>query len=288
MTDYNTRRLKDRLVLALCFASLVFAMIPLGSILFEVVRNGAPALSVDFLTSPPSPLGQQGGGVGTAIQGTLILIGLTSLITVPVGVMSGVYLAEFGTTHNSRLLQLTARTIRLFNDVLASFPSIVVGIFVYVLIVIAIGRFSTIAGAIALSIIMLPIVTRTTEESVKLVPSTIREASLALGIRRWRTIVSVVLTSARSGLITGIMIAVSRIAGETAPLIMTILGSELFFTGLAEPMDALPLRIWRLALLPSDYARQQAWAAALVLILIVLALNVTVRMSSRGRHRIGK
>ncbi len=271
----TARRYKDRLVFGLSLLCVVLASIPLVSILVEVVRNGAPALSLEFLTSPPGVIGQPGGGVGNAIQGTFILLGLTCLIGVPIGVLSGVYLAEFG---NNKV----GRIVRFLNDVLAQFPSIIVGILAYSLIVLAIGSFSTIAGAIALSIIMLPVVTRTTEESIKLVPSTIRDAAMALGIRRWRTTISVVLTTARKGIVTGTMLAVARITGETAPLILTVLGSQLYFSGLDKPVDALPLRIWRLALLPYSYAREQGWGAALVLILIVLGLNVIVRIAARG------
>lgn len=208
----------------------------------------------------------------------MILIALTCLIGVPLGVMSGIYLAEFGSNSFGRV-------IRFLNDVLTEFPSIVIGIFIYIVVVLAIGSFSAIAGAVALSIIMLPIVARTTEESLKLVPNSIREAATALGIRRWRIIVSILLSAARSGMVTGIMLSVARIAGETAPLIMTILGNQWFFTGINEPMDALPLRIWRLALLPYDYAHQQGWGAALILILIVLTLNVSVRLLTRGKYR---
>jgi phosphate transport system permease protein len=281
MTSYAIRRFKDKLALILSFLCVVVAIIPLGSILIEVVKNGAPALSIQFLTSPPGAVGEAEGGIANSIQGTLILIGLTSLIGVPLGLMSGVYLAEFGDN-------AFGRTIRFFNDVLMQFPSIVVGIFVYMLIILALGSFSTIAGAVALSIIMLPIVTRTTEESIKLVPNSTREAAMALGIRRWRTTISIVLNSARSGIVTGTLLSIARIAGETAPLIMTILGSQWFFAGLTAPMDALPLRIWRLALLPYDYAHQQGWGAALILIIIVLTLNVGVRFATRGRYTAGR
>ena len=278
MSSYTIRKFKDRLVFSLAFFCVVIAIIPLGSILFEVVRNGAPALSIEFLTQTPGPVGQPGGGIANAIEGTLILIGFTCLIGVPLGVMSGIYLSEYGDNK-------FGRTVRFFNDVLAEFPSIVVGIFVYVFVVLALGSFSVIAGAISLAIIMLPVVSRTTEESLKLVPNSIREASMALDIRRWRTIVSVVLSTGRGGIITGVMLSVARIAGETSPLIMTILGSQWFFAGFNQPMDALSLRVWRLALLPYDYAHQQGWGAALVLIMIVLTLNVVVSIVTKGRYR---
>lgn len=281
MQDYAVRKFKDRLAYILGLLCVVIAIIPLGSVLFEVIKNGLPAINIEFLSKPPGAIGQPEGGIANAIEGTLILIGLTCLIGVPLGVLSGVYLAEFGDNRFGRL-------VRLSNDVLAQFPSIVIGIFAYLVIVLALGSFSPLAGAIALSIIMLPIITRTTEESLKLVPNTIREAAMALGVRRWRTTISVVLTSAKSGIVTGIMLSVARIAGETAPLIMTILGSQWFFSGFTAPMDALPLRIWRLALLPYDYSHQQGWGAALVLILLVLVLNIGARFFTRGKYRVGR
>jgi phosphate transport system permease protein len=229
-------------------------------------------LSFQFLTAN----GLQ-GGIGPAIQGTLILIGLTSLIGVPIGVLSGVYLAEFGNN-------MYASVMRTINDVLTEFPSIVVGITAFTVIVIGVtGTFSPLAGAIALSFMMIPIVARTTEESLKLVPTSIREASLALGVHRWRTILSVVLPAGSKGLITGTLLSVARIAGETAPILLTILGNTYFFQGFNQPMDALPLRIFLNSRQPSPEVQAQAWGAALILILIVLSLNIGVRLASRGR-----
>lgn len=269
---YNVSRrlVVDKIVKGMVFACVVLAIIPLGSILVEVFKNGAAALSIEFLTQIPGAIGSGEGGIGPAIQGTLIIVGMSSLIGVPVGVLSGIFLSEFGDNRY-------ARTIRFFNDVMAEFPSIVIGIFAFLLIVLVLGNFSLWAGTFALSIIMLPIVARTTEESLKLVPITYREAGFALGIKRWTIIMRIVVSSAKSGMITGIMLAVARIGGETAPLIMTILGSSQFFNGFNSPMDALPLRIWRLSLLPYDSAQAQGWGAALVLILIVLSINVGVR-----------
>lgn len=269
---YNVARrlVVDKIVKGLVFGCVVLAIIPLGSILVEVFKNGSAALSIEFLTQIPGAVGSGEGGIGPAIQGTLIIIGMSSLIGVPIGVLSGIFLSEFGDNRY-------ARTIRFFNDVMAEFPSIVIGIFVFLLIVLVLGNFSLWAGTFALSIIMLPIVARTTEESLKLVPITYREAGFALGIKRWTVITQIVVSSAKSGMITGIMLAVARIGGETAPLIMTILGSSQFFSGFNSPMDALPLRIWRLSLLPYDSAQSQGWGAALVLILIVLSINVVVR-----------
>jgi phosphate transport system permease protein len=184
--------------------------------------------------------------------------------------MSGIFLAEFG--HN-RL----GRTVRFFNDVFMEFPSIVLGIFAFLVIVLVLGHFSLWAGAFALSLIMFPIVARTTEESLKMVPITYREAGIALGLKKWVITFRIVLSAAKSGMITGILLAVARIGGETAPLIMTVLGSSQFFSGVDAPMDALPLRIWRMSLLPYDSAQMQGWGAALVLIIIILAINITVR-----------
>ena len=282
-TNYKIRKFKERVFLALTVVAVILAIIPLLSILLEVVIRGLPAISIEFLTSPPGAIGQPGGGVANAIQGTFILIGLSSLIGVPIGVLAGIYLAEFGNNQFGRV-------VRFLSDVLMQMPSITIGIFVYVLVVLALGRFSPIAGAVALSIIMLPIVIKTTEESIRLVPNLLREGALALGLRRWRVILSIVVPAAKSGIVTGVMLAVARIAGETAPLIMTVLGSQWFFTSLFEPIDALTLRIWRLALLPYEYAQQQAWGAALVLIAIVLTLNVAaktlVKMSFSRKVRI--
>ncbi len=298
-SNIQTRRLKNIAVYGLCLACVAIAVVPLASILLEVIVNGAPALSPEFLTSGPGVIGQAGGGIGNAIQGTLILVGLASAAGVPIGILAGIYLAEFSnvyihghpfiTSINSRL----SSSLRFLNNVLAEFPSIVIGIFAYSIVVLALRSFSTIAGATALAIIMLPTVTRTTEESIKLVPGTIRDAAAALGVPKWRATLSVVLSTSKSGVVTGVLLAVARIAGETAPLILTVLGSSLFFTcnsadscaySLTHPVDALPLRIWRLALLPYDYARQQGWGAALVLIMIVLVLNVTVRFATRGKY----
>jgi phosphate transport system permease protein len=255
---------------------IIIAIVPLGSILFEVVRRGLPAITPEFLTSLPGAVGQPGGGIAEAIQGTLIIIGLTCLIAVPLGLFTGIYLSEFGDNQYGR-------TIRFLNDVLTEFPSIVVGLLSYSLIVLTIRSYSAIAGAVALTFIMMPVVARTTEESLKLVSSSIRDAAYALGIRRWRTTLSIVLSTGRNGVLTGILLAVARIAGETAPLIVTILGSSYFFAGLDKPMDALPLRIFRYAFLPYPYAIQQGWGAALVLILMVLSLNIVVRVAARGR-----
>ncbi|MCW4028936.1 MAG: phosphate ABC transporter permease PstA [Candidatus Bathyarchaeota archaeon] len=274
LDNYHFRKFKNKLFYVLCLICVIIAIIPLLSILFEVIVRGAPVINWQFLTAN----GQQ-GGIGPAIQGTLILVALTSVIGIPLGVLSGVYLSEFG--GNKKY----ASWMRTANDILTEFPSIIVGITAYSLIVVGLIHmgFSPLAGAVALSFMLIPIVARTTEESLKLVPTSVREASMALGVHRWRTILSVVLPSAKDGLITGTLLAIARIAGETAPILLTILGSSFFFQGLNAPMDALPLRIFLDSRLPSQADQAQAWGAALVLILIVLALNIGVRLVSRGR-----
>jgi phosphate transport system permease protein len=281
VTSYAYRKFKDKLFFVLSLGCVIIAVVPLLSILIEVILNGAPQLSIKFLTQTAGVIGSTDtGGIGPAIQGTLILIGLTCLICMPLGVMSGIFLAEHG---NNRYLRAYAGLMRIFNNALTGVPSIVVGITVFALVVLTLGHYSPLAGAIALSFIAIPIIARTTEESLKLVPNSLREASLALGVRNWRTTVSVVLPDARKGVVTGALLAVARVAGETAPLLMTILGGQYFFQNLGQPMDALPLRIYRDAFLPYSNFQAQAWGAALVLILIVLSLNIGVRVASRGR-----
>lgn len=277
------RKMMDKLVTVLAIACVIAAIVPLGSILIEVVKNGARALSSEFLTQPPGALGSGEGGVGPAIQGTLILIGLTSLISAPVGILAGIYLSEYSSS--GRL----AHSVRFINDVLTGLPSIVLGIVAYVAIVLSIGSFSVWAGAFALSIIMTPIIVRVTEETLRIVPNSIREAGHSLGIPKWKVTLFIVLGSAKSGVLTGVVLAMSRIAGETAPLIMTILGTSLFFTGFQSPIAALPLSIWRLASQPYAEAHSFGWGAALILILIVLSLSISLRllatqMSLRGRR----
>jgi phosphate transport system permease protein len=272
--NYAFRKFKNRLFFILCLLCVIIAVIPLLSILYEVISRGAPYLSLQFLTNDALH-----GGIGPSIQGTLILIGLTSLIGVPVGVLAGVYLAEFGDNKY-------ASSLRTINDVLTEFPSIVVGITAYSVVVIGIiGSFSPIAGAVALSIMLIPIVARTTEESLKLVPNSVREASLALGIHKWKTTLRIVVPAAKSGIVTGTLLAIARIAGETAPILLTILGSNYFFRGFNSSMDALPLRIFRDARWDDPRVQAEAWGVALILILIVLSLNIGVRIAARGRFK---
>jgi len=277
MNNYIYRKIKDRLMISLSYLALVIALVPLVSIIVEVVSRGLPAINFSFLFEIIPPLGQAGGGIGPAIQGTIIVVGIASLIGVPIGVVSGIYLAEFRETKFALLA-------RFLNDVSSNMPSIVIGIFCWALIVTAIG-WSVIAGAIALAIMMIPVVTRTTEESMKLVPTTIREAAIALGIPQWKTTITVVLSSAKKGIATGILLAVARVSGETAPLLLTILGSRFWFGGITEPTAALPLAIFNFS--QSPYAAidwPKAWGASMVLILMILGINVIVRYFTREKY----
>jgi phosphate transport system permease protein len=270
------RKIIDKLVIFLALLSVVIAMIPLAGVLVFVTSKGLSVINLDFFFSLPKPPNEIGGGIGNAIQGTLILIGLASIVGIPIGVLSGIYLAEYGDNRFGSL-------VRFMADVLSGVPSIIMGLFVYVAVVLATRSFSALSGGIALGIMMIPVITRTTEESIKLVPNSIREASMALGVRRWKTILFVVLSNAKSGIITGIMLSIARIAGETAPLLFTAFGSDVWATGLNQPISALPLVIYKYAISPYANWQAQAWGAAFILLIIVLVLNIGVRFVARYR-----
>jgi phosphate transport system permease protein len=274
----SKRKTINNLVTILLGTFVIIAIIPLGSILIEVFKNGAGALSISFLFDPPGSMGSGDGGIGPAIQGTLLVVGFATLIGAPVGVLAGVFLSEYSSS--SRLF---AYFLRLFNDVLTGIPSIVIGIAGYITLVLTLGSFSILAGAFVLSVIMIPIIARVSEETLKLVPNTLREAAYGLGLPKWKVVWHIVIKGSKSGILTGIVLAISRIAGETAPLIMTILGTSLFFSGFNSPVDALPLRIWRLASQPYPSAHEQGWGAALLLILLVLSLSIALRMFAQKR-----
>lgn len=275
----SKRRLMDKIVSALAVVCVLAAIIPLGSILLEVIKNGASAITIELVTQPPGAMGSAtSGGIAPAIQGTLIVIGLAALIGAPVGILAGIFLSEFAPGNG-----LFPSAVRLFSDVLTGLPSVVIGIVGYLTIVLTTGSFSVLAGAFSLSIIMIPIVVRITEETLKIVPNSIREAGQSLGIAKWKITLFIVLKSAKSGVITGIVLAISRIAGETAPLIMTILGTSLFFSSFTNPVDALPLRIWRLASQPYDSAHSQGWGAALILIIVVMILSMALRLLTQRK-----
>lgn len=276
----NTRRkLMNRLFTGLTIGCVVLAMIPLGSILLEVIKNGVGAINAEFLTQPQGSIIRGDGGIGPAIQGTLMVVGLASFMGIPVGVLTGIYLSEYAGQNRF------ARYVRFFNNVMTGLPSIVIGIVGFIILVVTIGSFNIMAGAVALSIIMIPIIVGVTEETLKLVPNSVREAGHSLGVPKWKVTMFITLMAAKSGVLTGVVLAMARIAGETAPLIMTILGTSLFFQGFTSPVDALPLRIWRLASLPYEHAHSFGWGAALILILIVLSLSIVLRYVVLRRTR---
>jgi phosphate transport system permease protein len=233
-------------------------------------------VNVDFFTHLPKPVGEVGGGMANAIVGTLILLTLAAIIGLPVGILGGLYLAE---SRDRRLPWLA----RFLADVLNGVPSIVIGIFAYTVIVLPMRRFSALAGAFALAVIMLPIVVRTSEELVRLVPASLREAALALGIPQWKVLLRIVLPTARAGIVTGVMVAIARVAGETAPLLFTAFGNRFWHQGLDQPIAALPLQIFAYAIAPYDDWHRQAWAGALVLIGLVFVVSFAARVATSGR-----
>jgi phosphate transport system permease protein len=264
-------------MLGMTYVAAIIATLPLLFIIFHLLRQGAAFLRPDFFTQMPNPVGESGGGMANAIVGTLILIGTASVVGLPVGVGAGLYLAD-------RKGSLLATTVRFLSDVLNGLPSIVLGIFAWEFLVRPVGGFSALAGGMALGAMMIPLVTRTTEEMIRLVPVSLREAALALGYTRWRTSVSIVLRTALPGIVTGALVAIARIAGETAPLLFTALGNQFWSTSLREPIAALPLQIFAYAISPYETAHGQAWAGALVLILIVLIISLIARYATRGRY----
>jgi phosphate transport system permease protein len=272
----SLRRLVSNVMVGLMVVAVVVALLPLFFILFDLVIQGAGSLSLDFFTKTPAPAGEVGGGVSHAIVGTLIIVGAACLIGLPVGVGAGIYCAEYP---GSRLTWVT----RFVADVLNGTPSIVVGVFAWAWIVATQKHFSALAGSAALAMLMIPMVLRTTEEMIKLVPNSLREAALALGYPRWRTSLSVVVRTTLPGIVTGSLLAVARIAGETAPLLFTALGSQYLSFDLDQPMAALPLTVFTYATGPYDEWHRYAWAAALVLILVVFVLSVGARLAIRRR-----
>jgi phosphate transport system permease protein len=263
-------------MVGLMYAASVIAILPLIFIIIHLVRLGGSSISVDFFTKMPKPPGEPGGGMANAIVGTLIIIGLASVVGLPVGIGAGLYLAEKQAT-------FLATTVRYLADVLNGLPSIVMGIFAWELLVRPMNHFSALAGGVALGAMMIPMVTRTTEEMVRLVPISLREAALALGYSRWRTSLSIILRTALGGIVTGALVAMARIAGETAPLLFTTLGNAFWSTSLKAPIAALPLQIFTYAITPYDNWIAQAWAGALVLVAIVFVISLAARVATRRR-----
>ena len=270
------RKVMNVVMLGLMYVAAVIATLPLAFILYYLVKQGAASLSVDFFTELPRPVGEAGGGMSNAIVGTLILVGIAAAIGLPVGVGAGLYLAE---QRGTRL----ATIVRFLADVLNGLPSIVMGIFAWQFLVRPVGHFSALAGGVALGAMMIPLVTRTTEEMIRTVPTSLREAALALGYQRWRVSLGVVLRTALPGIVTGALVAVARIAGETAPLLFTALGNQFWSTDPSQPIAALPLQIFTYAISPYDEQHSLAWAGALVLIGLVLVISVVARFATRSR-----
>lgn len=267
-------------MIGLTWVAALLATLPLILILFHLIKKGASSLSPSFFTQMPLPVGEAGGGMANAIVGTLILIGIAGVIGLPIGIGAGIYLAEKRKTS-------LANTVRFLADVLNGLPSIVVGIFAWEFLVRRAGHFSALAGGTALGAMMIPLVTRTTEEMLRTVPVSLREAALALGYPRWRTSISIVLRTALAGIATGALVALARIAGETAPLLFTAFGNQFWSTSLGQPIAALPLQIFTYAISPYDEWHSLAWAGALVLIGIVLIISVAARYVTRARYGVG-
>ncbi len=271
------RAAADRAMRGLSLAAAVVCVLPLAAIVFFVTVNGLGALNLDLLTKAPRALGR-GGGASSAILGTLQMVPLATILSVPAGILAAVYVHEFAGPRAARIVRFAA-------DVLVGIPSILVGIFVFTVLVLPFRQFNAFAGAVALAVIMVPVVMRTTEEILRLVPNTLREASLALGVPVWRTVLSVVLRTGLTGILTGVMLAVARAAGETAPLLFTALGSRLVNVGdFGKPMDSLPVFIYTNARQPYEALNDQAWGAAFLLLLFVLTVNILVRARSWGRR----
>jgi phosphate transport system permease protein len=278
-TAHNVRRRASNLLI-IVFAALatLFAVVVLLYLLLYVLRAGLPYLNLDLFTQIPTPNGEPGGGMGNAIQGSLLLVGLAALFGVPLGLSTGIYLSEFGRG-------ALAIGVRFLVDVLTGIPTIIFGLFAWIFVVVPQQSFSGLSGAIALGIIMIPIVARTSEEVLRLVPKELREASLALGATESRTILRVVVPAARNGIITGIVLAMARVAGETAPLLMTAFGNPFFSSDITQPLDALPLRIFNFAESPYQAQINQAYAGSLVLILLIMLTSFAIRWATGGFQR---
>lgn len=275
--DYRRRAL-SAMMIGLSATAVVAALIPVGMILFFVVGKGIGAINLDFFTHMPKPVGETGGGMANAILGSLTMVGLGAAFAVPVGIVSGIYLSEF---HGTRF----ASVVRFSADTLNGVPSIVIGVFVYAILVLPVKKFSALAGGAALGVMMLPIITRTTEELLRLVPMALREGAYALGATRSQAMFTVVLPAALPGIITGIILALARTAGETAPLLFTSLNNQFWSTTLTEPMASLTVQVYTYAISPYDDWHRQAWAGALVLVTIVFVCSLLARLATRRLER---
>jgi phosphate transport system permease protein len=274
---YYRRKFFGAVMLSFCYVSTLLALVPLLLIFFYTISKGVSYLNLSFFIEMPKPVGESGGGMANAIVGTLVLVATGSAIGLPVGVSTGVYLAEFG---NNKFGSL----VRFMTDVLSGVPSIVAGVVAYGLVVVPMKHFSALAGGVAMAILMIPTVTRTTEEMIRLVPQSYREAGLALGIQQWKTTIQIVLRTAFRGIVTGILLSIARIAGETAPLLFTALGNRFWSTSLNQPIASLTVFIYDYAKAPFEDWNNQAWTAALVLMILISALSLAVRVVTRSRY----
>jgi phosphate transport system permease protein len=274
-TIYAKRYATNAVMTTLTAACAFFAVVVLVAILGYIAYRGIGAISFQFLVETPKPVGE-GGGIGNAILGSLILLLMSSVVGMPFGIATGIYLAEYGAGRFAGL-------VRFLTDTLTGIPSILVGVFVYTIIVLPMKQFSALAGGVALAVIMIPIVARTTEEMIRLVPANLREGALALGAPQWRATTGVVLPAAASGIVTGAMLAVARVSGETAPLLFTAFGSRFFNVYLDQPMASLTVQIYNYAISPYDEWHAQAWAATLILMTLILVINITVRFFTRRK-----
>jgi phosphate transport system permease protein len=279
--NLRRRKIYSGLFETLCALAVIVALIPLAMILFYVIKEGFGALNLDFFTHMPKPVGEIGGGMANAIVGTLILIAIAAAFAVPVGCICGIHLSEYPGTKFSSIVRFAA-------DVLNGVPSIVVGIFAYGILVLPVKRFSAIAGGVALGLLMIPIVVRTTEELLRLVPGGLREGALALGATRGRAVFSVIVPAALPGILTGILVALARVAGETAPLLFTAFNNRFWSTSLTQPIASLTVQVFTYAISPYDDWHRQAWAGAFLLVMMILALSILARLAVRRLERMNR
>lgn len=273
------RQIVSTVMLVLCVAATIIALSMLGWIFGYIVVQGARSVNVAFFTQLPAPVGETGGGFLNALVGSCIMVGVAAAMSIPLGILAGIYLAEFGTGW-------LAHVVRFISDTLGATPSIVAGLFAYTLIVVRVHRFSALAGSAALALLMIPTITRTAEEMIRLVPRTLREAALALGVPEWRMTLQIVLPAARSGVITGIMLAVARVSGETAALLFTAFNNRFLSGAMDQPMSSIPVQVYTYAIAPYDDWHRQAWGGALVLVTLVAAFSAAVRIATRSRYKL--
>ena len=278
MRGINLRNIKNCLMTLLMLAATVAVLVPLVLIFFHIVKMGISSINLDFFLNIPKPTGESGGGMANGMLGSFVLIAIASAIGLPIGIFGAIYLSEYGGTRFSQAIRFSA-------DVLNGIPSIITGMVAYTLIVVPMQGFSALAGAVALALIMTPIVLRTAEEQLKMVPNSLREASLALGVPLWRTTFKVTLRSAMKGVVTGVLLAAARIAGETAPLLFTALGNMFWSKKLTEPIAAMPLQIFNFAISPYEDWHRLAWAGALVLVTLMFTLSLATRYFSRQKYK---